>query len=74
MHIVLIFKLVGDEVMKIGQCPSRADLEKSVLKKDPKVLDEQNYSDLIRAIGLASHGIGAGSHVYLRRVFENLLE
>ena len=29
---------------------------------------------MVRAIGLAAHGIGIGSFVYLRRVFESLVE
>lgn len=34
----------------------------------------EKYSDFNRGIGLFSHGIGAGSLIYLRRVFEILIE
>jgi hypothetical protein len=36
-------------------------------------LDPQYFSDLRRAGGLASHGIGVGAFVYLRRIFEKLI-
>lgn len=68
------FKIKENELLKIGQYPSRADLEVEKLSKYSKVLSSDYISDLSRAIGLASHGIGAGSLVYLRRVFEFLLE
>lgn len=32
------------------------------------------YPDLARGIGLAAHGVGIGAYVYLRRVFEGLVE
>jgi hypothetical protein len=37
-------------------------------------LDKGLYSELSKAIGLASHDIGVGSFVYLRRIFESLIE
>jgi len=30
--------------------------------------------ELSRAIGLSAHGVGIGAHVYLRRIFESLVE
>ena len=38
-----------------------------------KVLDEESLFEFKRAIGLAAHGTGVGSFVYLRRIFENLI-
>ncbi len=32
------------------------------------------YRELTRAVGLASHGVGIGSFVYLRRIFERLID
>ncbi len=61
--------------MKIGQYPSLADLQFSEIgKKYDKVLPEEDLRNLKKAIGLASHGAGAGSFVYLRRIFENLIQ
>lgn len=65
----------GDKLIKIGQYPTKADLDFGSL--DPafsKELDVTFRADLGRAIGLRAHGIGVGSFVYLRRIFENLIE
>ena len=37
------------------------------------MLDREDRAELHRAIGLAAHGVGVGSFVYLRRVFERLI-
>lgn len=34
----------------------------------------ESYKEFSRAVGLVSHGVGIGSFVYLRRIFENLIE
>lgn len=62
--------------MKIGQFPSMADIEfarKEKYKSYQKVLGSQ-MQEFTKAIGLASHGVGNGSFVYLRRIFESLIE
>jgi hypothetical protein len=71
----LIFDLILDNnaIMKIGQFPSIADIERSGLKKYRKILKDQ-FKEFSRAVGLCSHGIGIGSFVYLRRIFERLIE
>ncbi|TFE02875.1 short-chain dehydrogenase [Jeotgalibacillus salarius] len=61
------------ELTKIGQFPSIADIATQTIQKYRKVL-KKDYNDFSRAIGLYSHGVGAGSFVYLRRIFENLIE
>jgi hypothetical protein len=60
-------------LMKVGQLPSIADLLEHRVGKYRNILGDK-YIELTRAIGLASHGIGIGSYVYLRRVFERLIE
>lgn len=61
-------------VMKIGQWPSLADLQFAEIgKKYDKVLPVEDLKNLKKAIGLVSHGAGAGSFVYLRRIFEKLI-
>lgn len=63
-----------EKVMKIGQWPSLADLQFAEIgKKYDKVLHEEDLKNLKKAIGLVSHGAGAGSFVYLRRIFEKLI-
>lgn len=38
------------------------------------MLGNEEFRELTRAIGLASHGVGVGAFVYLRRIFEALIE
>lgn len=60
--------------MKVGQWPSLADIQFAELgKKYDNVLDEESLFEFKRAIGLAAHGTGVGSFVYLRRIFEKLI-
>lgn len=63
-----------ETVTKVGQFLSLADLQYAEIgKKYDKVLSEQDLHDLKKAIGLMAHGAGAGSLVYLRRIFENII-
>jgi len=59
---------------KIGQYPSIADFHISQIKKYDKVLTKERLKEFTRAIGLAANGVGIGSFVYLRRIFEDLIE
>ncbi len=59
---------------KVGQLPSIADLHRSKIKEYDKVLEREKIKEITRAIGLAANGVGIGSFVYLRRVFEYLVE
>jgi hypothetical protein len=61
-------------IQKIGQYPSFATLYSAKLKRYRKVLTPEDYNELRRAVGLAAHGIGIGAFVYLRRIFERLIE
>lgn len=61
-------------ITKVGQDPSLADLHNSKIdRKYGKLLDSIDLEEFKKAIGLAAHGVGAGSLVYLRRVFERLI-
>lgn len=69
-HDIIIHMRVNEgEIRKIGQFPSRATIENSHLRKYRK-LDNEIYTELNRATGLNSSGIGVGSFVYLRRIIE----
>lgn len=60
--------------VKVGQFPSLADIQfAEVGKKYDKLLNKEGMKEFKRAIGLAAHGVGAGSFVYLRRIFEKLI-
>ncbi|WNC94382.1 hypothetical protein RI103_34995 [Paraburkholderia sp. FT54] len=61
-------------LQKIGQYPSMADLDTPDLQKYRTVLGKERFRELTRGVGLASHGVGIGAFVYLRRVFESLIE
>lgn len=59
---------------KIGQYPTIADLEIGKYKKYSKVISKEYLRELNKAIGLSANGVGVGSFVYLRRIFETLIE
>lgn len=59
---------------KVGQYPSIADLHISKIREYDKVLDRTRIKEITKAVGLAANGVGIGSFVYLRRVFEFLIE
>ena len=61
-------------IQKIGQTPSLADLNLFDAKQYASVLPPDLFKEFTKAIGLAAHGVGIGSFVYLRRIFESLIE
>jgi len=80
----LNLKRLGDEgvwnaetvrlvITKVGQWPSLADIAIDESKTYSGVLSREDSRELHKAIGLAAHGVGIGSYVYLRRVFEHLI-
>jgi len=72
--LFFLFQADGQTIQKIGQLPSIASLNLFDVKKYSKVLDKKYFQELTKSIGLASHGVGVGSFVYLRRIFEFLIE
>src|SRR5690606_1920928 len=63
----------SQSLMKTVQYPSVADLHISEIKKYNKLLPNERLKEFTRAIGLAANGVGIGSFVYLRRIFEHLI-
>jgi len=61
-------------IEKVGQYPSVADIAIAQIQQYSKVLSKQYMRDFTRAIGLAANGVGTGSFVYLRRIFEHLVD
>jgi hypothetical protein len=73
---VLIFFVLQftDGYMKVGQFPSLATIENSeITEKYSKYLEPADLLHFKKAVGLAAHGVGAGSLVYLRIIFECLI-
>jgi hypothetical protein len=68
-----IFRIENNNITKIGQSPSMADLSSIELQKYRKILSVELFAEFNRAIGLISHGVGIGAFVYLRRIFESLI-
>lgn len=64
----------GRKIKKIGQSPSHADITNANFSDIRKIMDQEDSSEFYKAVGLAAHGIGAGSFVYLRRVFERVIQ
>lgn len=58
---------------KVGQYPSVADFHIGQVHKYDKVLPKEKMREFTKAIGLAANGVGIGSFVYLRRIFEHLV-
>jgi hypothetical protein len=65
--------VVGVRLTKFGQLPSLADLAASEVDSYGAFVDAADLRELKRATGLAAHGVGIGSFVYLRRIFERLV-
>ncbi len=72
--LFFLFYANNSSIEKIGQLPSIASLNLFDAKKYSKVLDKKYFTEFNKAIGLSSHGIGIGSFVYLRRIFEFLID
>jgi len=73
-HVMdFFFKIEEQKIYKIGQHPSLADIANDESRIYREVLKPPDSGELHRAIGLAAHGVGVGSFVYLRRVFERLI-
>jgi len=61
-------------LVKVGQFPSMREISEAQLHSYRKVLTKEEYLEYARAVGLASQGVGIGSFVYLRRLFERLID
>ncbi|MGE9763921.1 short-chain dehydrogenase [Pseudomonas sp. PDM20] len=73
-RIYFILRRQDEITLKIGQFPSLADLQFPELKKYSRLLGKEYSQQFAKAVGLATHGVGIGSFVYLRRIFEKLIE
>lgn len=62
-----------ESFIKVGQFPSVADFHINEIKHYKKVLGDDKQREFTKEIGLAANGVGIGSFVYLRRIFEQLI-
>ena len=65
--------MVSLKVQKIGQLPSLATIANDESRIYYKTLGSHDAKEFSKALGLATHGVGIGSFVYLRRIFERLV-
>lgn len=73
-RIYFTFTVQDSFIQKSGQFPTLLDLEDNTeINKYKKELGSNEGRNYHKAIGLASHGVGAGSYVYLRRIFEGFI-
>ena len=71
--IYFTLRIINLRIQKIGQYPSLADIANDESKSYRSVLTRNDSLEFHKAIGLAAHGVGIGSFVYLRRIFERLI-
>lgn len=74
IEVMVLLDADDHSIMKVGQYPTIADMHKAQVKHYKSVLTEEEMKEFTRAIGLAASGVGIGSFVYLRRIFENLIQ
>lgn len=72
--IFLQFRAKNETITKIGQYPSLAELASVEIQEYRSVLGAKRSAEFNSAVGLASQGVGIGAFVYLRRIFESLVE
>lgn len=71
--LFFVLRIFNNTISKIGQHHSIADINIEFIKKYKKVLGNERFREFSKAIGLVTHGVGIGSFVYLRRIFEGLI-
>lgn len=73
-RVAYVFFLTKGKITKIGQYPSMSEGLIPKYKKYRSVLPVEKHKELIKGIRLISHDVGIGAFVYLRRIFEHLIE
>ena len=72
--ILFFYIIENSKLIKIGQYPSISDLENHAIHKYEILLGKEKTCEFKIAIRLFANGLGIGSFVYLRRIFEYLIE
>lgn len=74
LYVQIHYDVSKGFIEKVGQYPSVADIAIAQIQQYSKVLSRKYMRDFTMAIGLAANGVGTGSFVYLRRIFEHLVD
>lgn len=73
-HVIRYYFFIDNMLIeKIGQYPSLATISNDEVAAFRTGMQDEDAREFHKAIGLAAHGVGVGSFVYLRRVFERLI-
>ena len=73
-QFLVFFKYTAEHgIMKIGQTPSTIEFNNAFSRYKKVIRNKDINFELKRALGLKAHGVGVGSYVYLRRIFEKLI-
>jgi hypothetical protein len=74
-HIATFYFAIGvnNEIIKVGQYPSLTDFQKGDIDHLDEGFTKEQKSDFIKAINTMAHGFNVAACVYLRRVFESVL-
>lgn len=71
-HLVSFhFTIDREHLIKTGQFPAIAEYESKEIDHYKKVLSKSKLNEFRKSVGLFTHGVGIGSFVYLRRIFED---
>ncbi|MCF7889742.1 hypothetical protein K9M78_00820 [Candidatus Bipolaricaulota bacterium] len=66
-----------DFIMKIGQYPSEKDQKRDEFKRNRKIVEDilssEKADEYMNAIILYDHNYGIGAFIYLRRIFESMI-
>lgn len=74
-HVITFnLRIRNKAIQKVGQFPSFADIANDESKQFLSVLSVEDAREFHKAIGLAAHGVGIGAYVYIRRIFERLIQ
>jgi len=68
------FQIEDSHLLKVGQYPSIADINFGEVMAFAPALGELRTRELNKAIELAGNGAGLGAYIYLKKIFESLLE
>ncbi|MBR9648021.1 hypothetical protein KM799_14640 [Clostridium tyrobutyricum] len=73
-ELIYYFLLENNTIQKVGQTPSTEELNICEIDKYKTILSEIDLIEYKKALNIFSNGCGIGSFIYLRRIFENLIE
>lgn len=73
-HLDFTVLINGNKMRKIGQYPSYSDINIAAFQEYKDIVNDLDLSELKQANYLSAHGISIGAFIYLRRVFERLID